>query len=159
MMDVEFQVESVEIEDEFPVAVLREVEGIRTIRVYIGVSDAAALLEAHTGITMPRPTTQDLIARILTDFDIHVSYVKIRDFKNGVFYASIVLTSNGKEFVLDCRPSDAINLALRKDKAVLVDSEVLQKLEIKDSKTAMRNGWLKLVEALREETKADKKGD
>ena len=42
-----------------------------------------------------------------------------------IYYANIAMTFNGRELEVDCRPSDAIALAVRVSVPILVDEDVL----------------------------------
>ncbi|MCB9187543.1 MAG: bifunctional nuclease family protein, partial [Flavobacteriales bacterium] len=60
-----------------------------------------------------RPLTHDLFRTFAQSFSIDIQEVIIYNFVDGVFYGKIIC-SDGKDTIdIDCRPSDAIALAVR----------------------------------------------
>ena len=103
----------VEIPTNQPVIVLREVDGDRTLPIFIGNPEATAIVHAMQGIDTPRPMTHDLIKTILDHQSLHVRRVEITELHDRTFYASIEIEHNGAVSRLDARPSDAIALLVR----------------------------------------------
>jgi bifunctional DNase/RNase len=85
-----------------------------------------------------RPLTHDLIATIFDRLEIEIARVIVSDLIDNTFYASLYLLHNNKEFHIDCRPSDAIAVAIRVKAPVFVQEEVLAK---QDQSTI--DQWLK----------------
>lgn len=81
-----------------------------------------------TGTEKVRPLTHDLISNIFKGFDIRIKQVVINDLKDTVYYARIFLElSQGaikQVLEIDCRPSDAITLALMNNVPVFCTREV-----------------------------------
>jgi bifunctional DNase/RNase len=50
---------------------------------------------------------------------------KIEAIENETFYASLVLSKGEETISIDCRPSDAIAVALRKEAPIYVDEKVM----------------------------------
>ena len=74
----------------------------------------------------PRPLTHDLIGRVIHQLGHELRRVVITELKDSTFYAVLVLTSeDGSEHVVDCRPSDAIALAVQASAKIFVSKEVL----------------------------------
>ena len=114
-----------------PIVLLREAEGVRYLPIWVGAAEATAIAYAHQGVVPPRPMTHDLMKDLLEALGSEVVEVRITDLSDGVFYATIVLTS-GVE--VSARPSDAIALALRTGSPIVGASEVLEQagVEIPD---------------------------
>jgi bifunctional DNase/RNase len=55
-----------------------------------------------------------------------VDYILVDDLHNNVYYAKIVLQQNGKPLEVDCRPSDAIAMAVRFRAPIYVADDVLE---------------------------------
>ncbi len=73
-----------------------------------------------------RPLTHDLLKNILTEYNITVKEVIINDFKDSVFYATVVcVDENGEVKEFDSRASDAIAIALRTNAPIYVNKHVL----------------------------------
>ena len=75
---------------------------------------------------MPRPLTHDLLKNLLDFMECRLQRIEIRDIKEGTFYARLVLDRDSVLMTLDCRPSDAIALALRCAAPIYVAQHVLE---------------------------------
>jgi hypothetical protein len=93
--------------------VLEEAEGTRRLPIIIGSSEAQAIAIELESMSPTRPLTHDLLRTFAQSFNIDIQEVTIYNFVDGVFYGKIIC-HDGKETVdIDCRPSDAIALAVR----------------------------------------------
>lgn len=93
--------------------VLEEEEGTRRLPIIIGSSEAQAIAIELENMSPTRPLTHDLFRTFAQSFEIDIQEVIIYNFVDGVFYGKIIC-HDGKETVdIDCRPSDAIALAVR----------------------------------------------
>ena len=115
------------------VIVLREKEGSKSFMVHIGLSEALAINRQIHGEMMPRPMTHDLMLSIVEAFDGRIVKVAVSDLLedeqgNGTFYGFMVIAREGREAVIDCRPSDAIAMAVRAGCPIYVSSDVLTKV-------------------------------
>ncbi|MBN4061863.1 bifunctional nuclease family protein [Bacteroidales bacterium AH-315-I05] len=82
--------------------------------IVIGGCEAIALSRQVAGEEFPRPLTYNLFCNMLDSMKIELKAVIISELKNNTFYGIIVLEQNGYRWEMDARPSDAMNLALRK---------------------------------------------
>jgi len=73
-----------------------------------------------------RPMTHDLMKQILDTFQASLTRVVINDLKENTFYANLYLDVEGKELVVDSRPSDAIALAVRLKAPIFVAESVIE---------------------------------
>lgn len=112
----------VEVPSNQPIVLLREVAGERYLPIWIGSVEATAIAFAQQGVVPPRPLTHDLLRDILNATGDGLREVKITEMVDGIFYATLVLTS-GVE--VSARPSDSIALALRTGSRILCAEEVL----------------------------------
>jgi len=94
-----------------PVVLLKE--GERVMPIWIGPNEAAAIQGVLEGTTLPRPTTHDLLERVIQRFNGSVRRVIITREKEGIYYALIVLEKDKTLHELDARPSDSIVMALK----------------------------------------------
>lgn len=116
----------------------------KTFVIYVDQSVGAAITAAMRNIPRQRPQTHDLIADILAATGAEVKRIVINDFNDGVYFARLIFeieneVAEKKIVEIDCRPSDAIAVALAHDAPVLVArpvwdeaedmSDVLQKME------------------------------
>ena len=93
--------------------VLSETEGSRRLPIIIGGFEAQAIAIELEGMAPSRPLTHDLFKSFAVEFDIVVTEVVIYNLVEGIFFAKLICSQNGKEIELDSRTSDAIALAVR----------------------------------------------
>jgi hypothetical protein len=74
---------------------------------------------------MQRPMTHDLLKNVIDDLRGHVDRIVVCELKENTFYARIHMTSQGRAFEIDARPSDAIALALRTRSPIFVEEDVI----------------------------------
>ena len=73
--------------------------------------------------------TYDMISSIINLSDgIDISRIIIDSCDEcGVFYAKLVLSVNGNEKIIDCRPSDAVAVGIRLNVPIFADTCVMDK--------------------------------
>ena len=110
-----------------PIVVLKEKEGDsnRILLIWIGESEAAAIQMHIEKMQLPRPMTHDLLKTMIETLEAKVIEVCVRDFEDRTFYAHVKLEVKGNNVDVDCRPSDAIALALRCEAPIYVVEEVI----------------------------------
>src|SRR4051794_4080213 len=111
--------------DEHQVIVLREVEGERSFPIVIGLFEATSIDRRVKGIQAPRPLTHDLITSIVELMDGEVQDVMISDLKDHTYYAKLRVRHEGELLEVDCRPSDAIAVAVTAKVPIYVNEDVL----------------------------------
>jgi uncharacterized protein len=97
-----------------PIVLLKTAEGNRFLPIWIGHSEAAAILMRIQGAATPRPMTQ----------------VAVTELRDNTFFAVITVQQNGTELEIDSRPSDAIALAVRAEAPIFVADEVIEESAI-----------------------------
>jgi bifunctional DNase/RNase len=108
------------------VVVLLDSERERVLPIWIGPMEGNAIAIGMEKVTTPRPMTHDLMKNFLEQFHVAVSKVVVTDLKDDTFYASVSLSVDGKELVLDARPSDAIALAVRTEAPIYCAERVME---------------------------------
>jgi bifunctional DNase/RNase len=97
-----------------PVVVLQEADSpFRELRIPVGGAEGIAIGYAARGIATPRPLTHELFARVLEQFGMNIDVVRITDVSGSAYTAEMVVSGPQGVREIDCRPSDAIALALR----------------------------------------------
>src|SRR2546422_2874220 len=109
-----------------PIVLLKTADGNKFLPIWIGHSEAAAILMKLQGATTPRPMTHDLVAEIIGQLDAQVVRITVTELKENTFYASITVQQNGSEIEIDSRPSDAIALAVCADAPIFAADDVIQ---------------------------------
>lgn len=109
------------------VMTLSENEGERQIPIIIGGNEAQSIIVAIEHIKSPRPLTHDLFCNFAEKLHIQIQQVVIYKFRDGIFYAQLILKNENEEtpFSLDARTSDAVALAIRCKCPIFTNEEVL----------------------------------
>jgi hypothetical protein len=105
--------------------VLKEIYGNRKLPIIIGGFEAQAISFALEGAKTPRPMTHDLLKIVIDHLGATVIEVIIDDLQNNTFHAKLILEVSNLTHEIDCRPSDAIALALRANASIYVREEIL----------------------------------
>ncbi len=69
--------------------------------------------------------THDLLRNLIRNLNAELQRIVITDLKENTFFATLCLTQNGEQVMIDARPSDAIALALRYDCPIYVNEHVM----------------------------------
>jgi bifunctional DNase/RNase len=110
-----------------PLVVLQETDAPhRTIPIFVGGTEAAAIGLALAGETPDRPLTYDVMAELVERLDARVDRVDVTELRDGAFLAEMTVSGPRGDQRLDTRPSDAIALALRLDAPLYVSNDVLE---------------------------------
>jgi bifunctional DNase/RNase len=127
---VEMQVAGVTLDDQkHPVVILKN--GSRILPIWIGHAEAFSISQALQNSEFERPLTHDLICFILQGFHSTVKQVEVYKLEKGTYYACMTVTEtdaagNERSIIkIDCRPSDAIAVAVRLSCPVYVAEQVL----------------------------------
>jgi bifunctional DNase/RNase len=110
-----------------PIVFLVDEERKIVLPIWIGFLEAQSMFVYLNKFQPPRPLTIDLLIKILTeDFGATVKEVEICNVLNGIFYAQLYFDDKmGKEFIRDCRPSDAISIALALKIPIYINKKVI----------------------------------
>ena len=109
-----------------PIVVLNDKENRRALPIWIGTAEASAIIRQLESIATSRPMTHDLMFNILTETGFKLAKIEINDLNSDTYYASVYLsTPDGKEHIVDARPSDAIALALRSQSPIFATANVI----------------------------------
>ena len=105
--------------------VLLKTRDDRFIPIFIGLYEAISIDSALNGPPPPRPLTHDLFSDTLTALGAGLRAVRIDSIDDGVYYATLSLDTQLSDLSIDCRPSDGIALAVRKNAPVFIDETLL----------------------------------
>jgi len=121
----------IEMPSNQPIVLLKEIDGVRFLPIWVGAVEATAIAFAQQGVTPPRPLTHDLMQDIVESLDATLTAVQVTAMEEGVFMASLIMRDlEGKTISVSARPSDAIALALRTHSNILADSDLLDNVGI-----------------------------
>ncbi len=113
----------VEMPSNQPIVLLKEVDGIRYLPIWVGATEATAIAFAQQGLVPPRPLTHDLMKNIVESLGSKIESVQVTHLSDGVFYSKILM-EQGVE--VSARPSDAIALALRTGASIFATEDLFQ---------------------------------
>ena len=124
----------VELPTNTPILLLRERDGSRYLPIWIGTPEATAIALALEGVETARPLTHDLLRTIVEALGADVEQVNVTGLDDGIFFADLIISTNGDELTISSRPSDAIALATRTGSPVYASKALLDEagVEIHD---------------------------
>ncbi|TWU02740.1 bifunctional nuclease family protein [Stieleria varia] len=94
---------------------LKEVDGEREFPILIGIFEATNIDRRvkEVDYSPPRPLTHDLVVRVAESLGAIIESVIISDLSDQTYYALLRLRDENDELIeIDCRPSDAIAVAV-----------------------------------------------
>jgi bifunctional DNase/RNase len=107
------------------IIVLREVDGERSFPIVIGIFEATSIDRRVKNIGPPRPLTHDLIVAAVEQLGGEVQDIVINDLQDHTYYAKLRVRKDGELTEIDCRPSDAIAVAVTAKVPIWVAEDVL----------------------------------
>lgn len=108
------------------VVLLKERGGNRLLPVWVGPFEAEAVIVHLQGPAPMRPLTFDLMKTLLDTGDMELARATVSRLHESVYYGTVTVESgDGDAHEIDCRPSDAINLAVRMAAPIFVAPEVM----------------------------------
>jgi bifunctional DNase/RNase len=108
-----------------PIVLLKTADDEKFLPIWIGQSEAAAILMKLQGANPPRPMTHDLFADVISELQGEIVRVTVTELRENTFYARITIVQDGREVEVDSRPSDAIALAVRCDAQIFAAEDVI----------------------------------
>jgi bifunctional DNase/RNase len=110
---------------------LKEVEGERQFPIVIGIFEATSIDRRVKHFPSPRPLTHDLVCNVVDALGGELDSVVISELKDHIYYARLRIKRDGELIEVDCRPSDAIAVAVSCDPhlPIFVAEDVLEELQ------------------------------
>ena len=137
-----------------PIVLLKDGSDRRALPIYIGQDQAKAIIGALERQKPPRPLTHDLLANLLEVWEMELERIIIHSLQDNTFYAVLCLSQGEVKKEIDCRPSDAIAIALRTDSPIWVMEEVVADASIpvdRDADEEERKAFREFISNLRPE--------
>jgi bifunctional DNase/RNase len=107
------------------IIVLREVDGERSFPIVIGIFEATSIDRRVKNIVPPRPLTHDLIVSVIDQLGGDLQDIVISDLQDHTYFAKLRVRRDGELTEIDCRPSDAIAVAVTAKVPIWVAEDVL----------------------------------
>ena len=111
-----------------PLIILKECGGERSVAVPIGPLEASAIAMHSLDVQTDKPLTIDLVKTAIEQLGGTLVRIAISDVVEQSFSASIQVAADSSVKVIDCRPCDAIGLALRSGCPIFVRDAVFSKV-------------------------------
>ncbi|RMG69414.1 MAG: bifunctional nuclease family protein [Nitrospirae bacterium] len=121
------------------ILLLKEIDGSRTLPIWIGKPEADSIALALGRVVTPRPLTHDLLKNVLHTLDVEVSRIVVTDIIDNTYYAIIYLVEDQMEIPIDSRPSDAVALALRVNAPIFVEDGIIEKRNTDELEEWLKN--------------------
>src|SRR6478752_7860561 len=102
------------------VVMLREVEGERSFPIVIGIFEATSIDRRVKNMPSPRPLTHDLVASVIDNLGGELQDIYISELRDHTYFAKLRIRKEGELVEVDCRPSDAIAVAVTVDCPIFV---------------------------------------
>ncbi len=100
--------------------------GCYQLKMTITDDQGFSIKDALNGKQFYRPLTHDLLIDILDMYNITPEFAKIVEFKNDTYYAKLILRRGRRISIFDCRPSDAVAIAVRANIPIYIHEDVLK---------------------------------
>ncbi len=112
------------------VVILKEKDSDRYLPIWIGPAEADAIAVKLQDVSVPRPLTHDLLRTMIEVLGARMDSIIVSDLQNDTFFAKLILRSDSQLLEVDCRPSDALALAVRAKVPIYAEDVVLDKAGI-----------------------------
>jgi bifunctional DNase/RNase len=112
------------------VVLLEGVEDERVLPIHIGPPEAQSILLFLNDVPVARPLTHDLFRNVLESMAARIDRIVVNDLRQETFFATMSLTAGSDTLQVDCRPSDAIALALRCAAPIYIEESVMARAGI-----------------------------
>jgi len=132
MANIEMVIDSIRVSltNDQKVVILKEKEGVRYLPVWIGPAEADAIAVKIQEIPLPAVFTHDFACAIVRALGGSLKLAVIDELVGDAFHAKVVLQTEKEQKEIDCRPSDALAMAVRTSVPIFVDEEVLKQASI-----------------------------
>ena len=115
------------------VVLLQIVNSDKVTAIPVGTKEANTISMAYDGNNFPRPFTHDLLLDIINNLNCKIRRVVISDIKKGTIFSRIILVNHqNNEMSIDCRPSDAIIIAIKSYANIFIEKHVIDKIDNSD---------------------------
>jgi uncharacterized protein len=133
-----------------PIVLLKTADENRFLPIWVGHSEATAILMKLQGAEPQRPMTHDLISDLIAELDGAVTKITVTELRENTFFARITIERNGSEIEVDSRPSDAIALALRAEAKIFAADDVIEEsgIEFESEEEAAQDERIRRVSSL-----------
>ncbi|MBI2804577.1 MAG: bifunctional nuclease family protein [Planctomycetes bacterium] len=108
------------------IILLHEVDGERAFPIVIGLFEARSIEKRIKGEKWPRPLTHDLICNVIDLLGGDLQDIYINELREHTYFARLRIRKDGEIVEVDCRPSDAIAIAVTAKVPIYVAEDVIE---------------------------------
>lgn len=112
------------------VVLLREKDGKRLLPIWIRRLEAESIAAAVQQVKPKRPMTHDLCKSIIGAMGGSLQAVHITAMHNDTYYAELLIAQSDGVVHVDCRPSDAMAIAVRLTAPIFAHDSLLGHIEV-----------------------------
>ena len=112
------------------VVILKEKATNRYLPIWIGPAEADSIAVRLQDMAVPRPLTHDLLCTLVDSLGGVIESISVSDLQKDTFIATLNVRVNDKAVEVDCRPSDALAIAVRTKVAIFVEEAVLEQAAV-----------------------------
>ena len=129
MANTEMKIDSIRVSamNDQRVLILKEKNEDRYLPIWIGPAEGDAIAIKLNAVSVSRPLTHDFACAAIDALGGSLESVVIHRLENDTFHAKVVIGTREGQKEIDCRPSDAMAMAVRTGVPILADEEVLEK--------------------------------
>jgi bifunctional DNase/RNase len=127
---VEADIWTVAQTDQGNVVLVRPKGSDLAVPIFIGQLETQSILIGMGNVDVPRPLTHDLALSLVRSLGADITRIEINDLHEGTFFARIALVVEGRDIIVDARPSDAIGIAVRAGCPVFIAESVVEEAGI-----------------------------
>ena len=134
MIEVVIDSVRVSLTNQQRIVILKEISAERYLPIWIGPYEAESITIALQEVEIARPQTHDLIKNLILALNARLTRIEITAIRDDVYFANLMLETGGEEIRIDCRPSDAVAMAVRCHVPILVAKDVMNMASITPEK-------------------------
>ncbi|MEO7362817.1 MAG: bifunctional nuclease family protein [Gemmatimonadaceae bacterium] len=112
------------------VVLLREKDGKRMLPIWIRRLEAESIAAAVQHAKPKRPLTHDLCKSLIRAMGGSLQAAHITALQNDTYYAELLVAQPDGVIHVDCRPSDAMAIAVRMMAPILVEDSLLAEMDV-----------------------------
>ena len=121
----------VSLTNQYRIILLKEKEGVLSLPLFVGQFEAEAIVLSLQEIEISRPQTHDLILSTVRKLSGRILDVEITRMNAATYFAEMhIMDADENEISIDCRPSDAIAIALRAHAPIYVSAPTMEEYGI-----------------------------
>lgn len=109
-----------------PIVVLNDEDNRKALPIWIGSAEASSIIRKIENIPSTRPMTHDLFINLIEKSGQTLKSVEIVDVDEQTYFANLIIKDKeDNDIIIDCRPSDAIAIAIRANISIYVAQNVM----------------------------------